>query len=84
MYASSLTGPWYADLDVVYNCTLAVAGASAPQTLQARQRPTLLLPARGKGTPACPVLYTGASSDPVSQYYSSFTMAQDVDCGAGL
>ena len=81
MYAAALAGPWFADLDVVYNCSLRVEGG-AQLRLTARQRPTLLLPARGGGAPACPVLFTGASTDPKSQYYSSFTMRQDVDCGA--
>lgn len=41
--------------------------------LHARQRPGLVsLPGNG----GCPTLFTGASTDPVSQYYSSFTMAQ--------
>ena len=82
MYAPALNGPWFVDLDVVYNCSLAIAGETASIFLTARQRPTLLLPARNNGEPACPILFTGASSDPVSQYYSSFTMAQDINCSA--
>ena len=82
MYALNLTGPWFVDLDVVYNCSLRVAnpgGGAQQMVISARQRPTLLLPARGGGEPACPVLFTGASTD-VNQYHSSFTMAQDVVC----
>ena len=88
MYAQALTGPWYVDLDVVYNCTLRVAGGggggggSQAVQLSARQRPTLLLPARNGGQPACPVLFTGASNA-ATQYAGSFTMAQGVDCGSG-
>lgn len=79
MYAPSLMGPWFVDLDVVYNCTLRVAGGGLV-TLVARQRPTLLLPSRGNGQPSCPILFTGASTDPKSQYYSSFTMQQTLAC----
>ena len=85
MYAQNLTGPWFVDLDVVYNCTLRVAaggGGERALRISARQRPTLLLPARGGGQPACPVLFTGASTD-ATQYASSFTMQQSVDCSAG-
>ena len=66
-------------MDVVYNCTLRT---SAPAQLQlaARQRPTLLLPARNGGEPSCPILFTGASTG-ASQYAASFTMAQGVACG---
>jgi hypothetical protein len=80
MYAQALAGPWFVDLALVYNCTLAVAGeGGAPLQLIARQRPTLLLPSRGRGQPACPVLFTGASSA-ATQYAASFTMAQNVSC----
>ena len=79
MYAPTLDGPWFVDLDVVYNCSLSVAGGLV--TLAARQRPTLLLPARGGGLPPCPILFTGASTDPKSQYFSSFTMQQALNCG---
>ena len=88
MYAAQLTGPWFVDLAVVYNCTLSVAAGSAgTQQLEisARQRPTLLLPGKGS-VPPCPILYNGASNGP-TQYVSSFTMAQSVDCssqGGGL
>lgn len=79
MFAENLLeGPWYFDLRLVFNCTLEVQeGANSNTTikLHARQRPTLLFENGG-----CPLLYTGASSDPVSQYYSSFTMAQSVSC----
>jgi len=79
MYTANLTGgPWFVDLDLAFNCTLAVAGAPAPLKLHARQRPTVLFPPRGAA--ACPLLFTGASTDPVSQYYSSFTMVQEIDC----
>jgi hypothetical protein len=82
MYAQALTGPWYVDLAVVYNCSLRVAGGARAQ-LSARQRPTLLLPARGGGQPACPLLFTGASTA-ATQYAGSFTMVQGVDCsGSG-
>ena len=86
MYARELNGPWFVDLALVYNCSLSVAAAAAPAAraqllLMARQRPTLLLPQRNGGQPSCPVLFTGASTDPVSQYYSSFSMVQEVDCG---
>ena len=76
--------PGFVDLDVVYNCTLQVASprGAEPLRISARQRPTLLLPARGGGQPACPVLFTGASTD-TTQYVSSFTMEQGVDCGGG-
>ena len=81
MYATNVTGgPWFVDLDVVFDCTLAVAGAPAPLRLHARQRPTVLFPAPGAAAPACPILFTGASTDAVSQYYSSFTLAQQVAC----
>lgn len=71
-------GPWFADLQPLYNCSLEVAGASgAPLRLWARQRPTMVARANETG---CPVLYTGASTDPVSQYKSSFTMQQNVAC----
>jgi hypothetical protein len=79
MYAAALTGPWFVDLDVVYNCTLRVANAPQPLVISARQRPVLLLPARNGGEPACPLLFTGASTDK-NQYSSSFTMAQAVNC----
>ena len=79
MYAAALTGPWYVDLAVVYNCSLLLAGGARAQ-LSARQRPTLLLPARGGGQPACPLLFTGASTA-ATQYAGSFTMVQGVDCG---
>ena len=82
MYAPALAGPWFVDLDLVYNCSLDVQGAAQPLRLAARQRPTLLLPARNGGEPACPLLFTGASIDPKSQYYSSFSMVQSLDCGA--
>jgi hypothetical protein len=62
----------------VFNCTLIVSTGGAGGNvvkLHARQRPTLL---RRPGV--CPLLLTGASTDPVSQYYSSFTLAQSVDC----
>ena len=81
MYARALEGPWFVDLDVVYNCSLSVAGAAGAVTLAARQRPTLLLPPRGGGG-GCPILFTGASTDPRSQYFSSFTMQQALNCGA--
>ena len=81
MYARALEGPWFVDLAVVYNCSLRVAGAGLV-TLAARQRPTLLLPANSGGGGGCPILFTGASTDPRSQYYSSFTMQQALDCGA--
>ncbi len=83
MYAQSLTGPWFVDLEVAYNCSLNVAqaagGASELLQLSARQRPTLLLPQRNSGQPPCPVLFTGASTA-VSQYQGSFTMQQALDC----
>ena len=79
MFATDLHGPWFVDAKLVFNCTLVVAGASEPLKLHARQRPTLLRPRNDAA--GCPTLFTGASSDPVSQYYSSFTMAQQVDCG---
>ena len=76
MFAQDLLGPWFVDAQLAYNCTLELAGA-APIKLHARQRPTLLKPPHG-----CPILYTGASTDPSSQYDSSFTMAQEVACVA--
>lgn len=85
MYATQLTGPWFVDLAVVYNCTLSVdsAGSAGAQQLQisARQRPTLLLPGKGGVPPSCPILFNGASNGP-TQYVSSFTMAQSVDCSS--
>ena len=82
MYTTDLLqGPWFADGDLVYNCTLNVAGSPSPLELHARQRPTILFPPKsGGGEPSCPILFTGASDDAVSQYYSSFTMAQGVSC----
>lgn len=66
-------------------CT-QVAGNASSMQLHARQRPTLFTPpappaaaadpAATAATACSPVLFTGASTDPVSQYYSSFTMAQ--------
>ncbi len=82
-YARALAGPWFVDLATIYNCSLRLSGLSAGGglvTLAARQRPTLLLPARGGGQPPCPILFTGASTDPRSQYYSSFTMQQALNC----
>jgi len=76
MYATEPAGPWFVDARLIFNCSLALEGEAAPLVLHARQRPTLL---RRAG--ACPLLFTGASSDPVSQYYSSFTMVQEVDTG---
>ena len=78
MYAPAIMGPWFVDLALVYNCSLATVSGFV--TLAARQRPTLLLPSRGGGQPPCPILFTGASTDPKSQYYSSFTMQQHVNC----
>ena len=75
MYAESVDGPWYVDTRLVFNCSLAVAGDPAGVRLHARQRPTLL---RREGQ--CDLLFTGASTDPVSQYYSSFSMVARVDC----
>lgn len=79
MYATTLAGPWYLDLDLVYNCSLNVAGAAT--RIAARQRPTLVLPARNGGEPACPILFTGASTA-ATQYQGSFTMSQGIDCAA--
>lgn len=75
MYAEDVFGPWFVDEQLIYNCSLSVEGA-APVELHARQRPTLFWPSPG----ACPTLFTGASNDPVSQYYSSFSMGQSVVC----
>jgi hypothetical protein len=72
LYAETAFGPWWYDPIEIFNCTLHVDPA-AIISLHARQRPTLFVPRAGAG---CPVLFTGASTDPVSQYYSSFTMAQ--------
>jgi hypothetical protein len=76
MYAESLQGPWFFDEQLVFNCSLQVAGSSSPLSLHARQRPTLLWHQSSR----CPYLFTGASSDPVSQYYSSFSMMQATKC----
>ena len=76
MYAEALMGPWFYDLQMVFNCSLQVEGSAAPVTLHARQRPTLTFHAGSR----CFTLFTGASADPVSQYYSSFTMRQEVAC----
>ncbi len=73
MYASNVLGPWFLDLQLVYNCSLQTVGG--PLRLHARQRPTVHF-----GANRCPTLFTGASVDPVSQYYSSFTMRQEVAC----
>jgi hypothetical protein len=70
-----IAGPWYVDLQPIYNCTLELEGG--PLRLWARQRPTLVMHANETG---CPVLYSGASTDPISQYFSSFTMQQQVAC----
>jgi len=75
--ADPVAGPWFADLQPLYNCTLEVEGGARPLRLWARQRPTLVARANETG---CPVLFNGASTDPVSQYYSSFTMFQRVGC----
>ena len=85
MYSSTLTGPWFVDLDVIYNCTLTVktpGGGGEPMRISARQRPTLLLPSRNGGQPSCPILFTGASTD-TNQYVSSFTMEQSLNCSGG-
>lgn len=81
MYAQDLiAGPWFVDQDMVYNCSLTVeGGGAAAEQLHARQRPTMLFPP-STDSGACPKLFTGASTDPVSQYYSSFTMVQEVNC----
>lgn len=79
MFAESVWGPWYVDTTVLFNCTLQVqassGGGSQSLQLHARQRPTLHF-----SNGSCPVLFTGASSDPISQYYSSFTMVQQTQC----
>ena len=78
MYAEDAAGPWFVDTRLVFNCSLDItggAGGAETVKLHARQRPTLL---RRPG--ACPLLLTGASTDPVSQYYSSFTLSQSRDC----
>lgn len=86
LFAPSLLGPWYADPVSIYNCTLSVQapgdGAAQQLQLHARQRPFLHFPGPGgsANASACPVLLTGASTDPVSQYYSSFTMVQRAQC----
>ena len=78
MYAlDPVAGPWYYDVPPVYNCSLSVEGSAAPLRLWARQRPTLVFPTPDK---RCPILFSGASTDKVSQYYSSFTMYQEFDC----
>jgi hypothetical protein len=76
MFAESFFGPWFVDQRLVFNCSLGVRGAAGPVKLHARQRPTLLRRAGG----ACPLLLTGASTDATSQYYSSFTLAQETQC----
>ncbi len=78
MYAiDPIVGPWYYDLNPVYNCSLEVEGSNTTLRLWARQRPTLIMSAPDSH---CPILFNGASTDPVSQYYSSFTMYQRIDC----
>ena len=77
MYSEQLTGPWFYDLSLVFNCTLSVLGNPLPIKLHARQRPTLFISSQ-EG--ACPVLFTGASNDPSTQYDSSFTMSQSILC----
>ena len=74
LYAESAEGPWFVDTRPIFDCTLNVSGGNAVK-LHARQRPTLL-----QRPGVCPLLLTGASTDAVSQYYSSFTLAQSVDC----
>lgn len=78
-YAPTLLGPWTFDDVPLWNCTLAVGGGSAAGAvaLHARQRPFLLHAGGGGG---CPALFTGASTDPVSHYYSSFSMLQVTNC----
>ena len=77
MFAEAPMGPWFLDLQLVFNCTLEVQGSAAPVKLHARQRPTLTFHAGGS---RCFTLFTGASVDPVSQYYSSITIRQEVSC----
>jgi hypothetical protein len=78
MYATSIFGPWFYDADMIFNCSLTTDQGNIK--LHARQRPTMLFPSSHSATPKCPMLFTGASNDAVSQYYSSFTMVQTVDC----
>jgi hypothetical protein len=82
LFAPTLMGPWYADPLSIFNCTLEVEGQSGPVELHARQRPYLFFPGSDGSANAssCPLLFTGASTDPVSQYYSSFTMVQSAGC----
>ena len=83
MFASDLAGPWFYNLDLPYNCSLSVEGVGGGVKLHARQRPTILFPspkAKKSATTSCPILFTGASTDNTSQYYSSFTMAQEYAC----
>lgn len=58
----------------VYNCTLSMQDGSSV-VLKARQRPSLTYLPDG-----CPVLLNGGSTALVSQYLSSFSMAQHVNC----
>ncbi len=77
MYAvDPVAGPWFVDIQPVYNCTLQLE-AGGPLRLWARQRPTLV---HANAIGGCPVLFTGASTDAVSQYYSSFSMFQRLEC----
>lgn len=90
LMAPSINGHWYADPQSIYNCTVQVQSAGTDETrpdgavqslqLHARQRPFLYFQGGSTNAHACPVLFTGASTDPVSQYYSSFTMAQAAQC----
>ena len=81
MYAEDpIAGPWFFDLKPLFNCSVNIAGSQDPLRLWARQRPTLLFRRAAPNMSPCPLLlYTGASTDPVSQYYSSFTMVQEID-----